>query len=181
MEVTFRRTGERGYAVIVSPPGREPQTMNPAPGFDPHIPHDLVHYVVEAELRLDGGVFGRAARGAGTFLSTASTATPRERARQRRRQGRREQAAQREGTYALQMKSSERLAYLCDIAWRRRHGQKPDPSRWHAPEPLSDADNAYIERVVARLEQLADAWNQLPVSGELVFEWPSLQPKMRTR
>jgi hypothetical protein len=179
MEVTFRRTGERRYAVVVSAPGCEPQTMNPAPGFDPHIPHDLVHYVVEAELRLNGGVFGRAARGAGTFTPAGASASPRERARQRRKQGRREQALQRDDEHASQMQSSERLASLCDMAWRRRHGQKPDPAFWHSPESLSTEDEARVERIVKRLDQLAPAWNQLPVSGELVFEWPSLQPKTR--
>jgi hypothetical protein len=177
MQVTFRRTGQRRYAVIVRAPGQEPQTLHPAPGFDPHIPHDLVHYVVEAELRLDGGVFGRAARGAGTFIPHHSTAVPRERARQRRRQGRREQALQRDDAQAAQMKSSERLAYLCDIAWRRRHGQQPDPARWHVAESLSRDDQVRIERVLVRLERLASRWNQLPVDGELVLEWPSLEPK----
>lgn len=62
MQVIFRRIGERRYAVIVEVPGEAAQTMSPAPGFDQHIPHDLVHYVVEAELGLEAGVFGRAAR-----------------------------------------------------------------------------------------------------------------------
>lgn len=72
MEVIFRRTGARQYAVIVAAPGRAPQTMAPAPGFDEHIPHDLVHYVVEAELGLQSGVFGRAAAGGGTFYAASS-------------------------------------------------------------------------------------------------------------
>jgi hypothetical protein len=96
MRVIFRRTGERRYAVIVEVPGQAPQTMSPAPGFDEHIPHDLVHYVVEAELRLDAGVFGRAARGGGTFYNAASAPSPREQARARRKQARREQALRRD-------------------------------------------------------------------------------------
>jgi hypothetical protein len=179
MAVTFRRTGERRYAVVVSAEGREPQTMNPAPGFDSHIPHDLVHYVVEAELRFGGGVFGRAARGAGTFIPAGSATNPRERARQRRKQGRREQALERDETHALQMKNSERLAALCDLAWRRRHGQQADPSRPHPVARVSAQDQAQIDRIVQRLDRLAPVWNRLPVGGELVFEWPSLEPKAR--
>ena len=56
MDVVFRRTGARRYAVNVHVTGRPLQVMDPAPGFDDHIPHDLVHYVVEAELRLFAGL-----------------------------------------------------------------------------------------------------------------------------
>jgi hypothetical protein len=43
MEVTFRRTGERRYGVLVVAPGQAPQWINSAPGYDPDITHDLVH------------------------------------------------------------------------------------------------------------------------------------------
>lgn len=174
MRVIFRRTGERRYAVIVEGPGQAPQTMNPAPGFDEHIPHDLVHYVVEAELGLEAGVFGRAARGGGTFYTAETATNPREQARQRRKQARREQALHRKRSYEEQLETSERLASLCDVAWRRRHGQRPDPTRVSASSPLSATDAARIERVVSRLDQLAPLWNQLPVGGELALTWPNL-------
>jgi hypothetical protein len=176
MRVIFRRTGERGYAVIVEVPGRAAQTMSPAPGFDEHIPHDLVHYVVEAELRLEAGVFGRAARGGGTFYGAASTPSPREQARARRKHARREQALRREPANEEQLATSERLASLCDLAWRRRHGQRPDPAFWQAAPPLSAADAVRIERVVSRLDRLAPIWRQLQSGDELTFEWPGLEP-----
>lgn len=84
MRVIFRRTGARRYAVVVEMPGEATQTMNPAPGFDENIPHDLVHYVVEAALGLDAGVFGRAARGGGTFYAAETASNSREQARRRR-------------------------------------------------------------------------------------------------
>jgi hypothetical protein len=65
MQVSFKRTGSRRYAVIVSDTGKPTVAADPAPGYDDDIPHDLVHYVVEAELRLQNAVYGRAARGAG--------------------------------------------------------------------------------------------------------------------
>jgi hypothetical protein len=128
MRVTFRRTGERRYAVIVEVPGAATQTMSPAPGFDDHIPHDLVHYVVEAALGFEGGVFGRAARGGGTFYTSEAASNSRERARQRRKQARRERSLGREDANEEQLQTSERLAFLSDIAWRRRQGQRPDPT-----------------------------------------------------
>ena len=174
MQVIFRRTGERRYAVVVVVPGSAAQTMSPAPGFDRDIPHDLVHYVVEAELGLDAGVFGRASRGAGTFYAAETAIDSRNQARKRRKQARREQALHRERANEEQLETSERLAAVCDIAWRRRHGQRPSPAFIQPGSPNSTVDSAGVERVVSRLDQLAPLWNQLPVGGELAFTWPSL-------
>ena len=176
MRVIFRRMGERRYAVVVELPGETAQTMNPAPGFDDHIPHDLVHYVVEAELGLEAGVFGRAARGGGTFYTAETAANRREGARRRRKQERREQALRRERAHEEQLDTSERLAALCDVAWRRRHGQRPNPAFRTPPSPGSAIDAARVGRIVSRLDQLAPLWNRLPVGGELALTWPSLSP-----
>jgi hypothetical protein len=150
--------------------------MDPAPAYDDDIPHDLVHYVVEAELGLANGVYGRAARGAGTFITTAEhDVSPRERARKQRKQQRRERALGTEDArHTADMAQSERLAALCDVAWRRKHGQRPDPAR-SAPVPRAE-DTADVERVVSRLDAIAPLWRALPVGGELVFEWPHVVP-----
>lgn len=183
MDVVFQRTGARRYAVIVEVAGRPPLAMNPAPGFDEHIPHDLVHYAVEAELRLNAGVFGRVASGGGTFVPAAHDAqSPRERARGWRRQLRREASlGAADAASRCDLAKSERLAGLCDLAWRRRHGQRPDPARSEPPERLPTDDAACIERVVARLDELARSWSQLPSGGALVFTWPSLVPRSIAR
>ncbi|MES1186828.1 MAG: hypothetical protein ABUL60_23650 [Myxococcales bacterium] len=155
-------------------PGQAAQTMNPAPGFDEYIPHDLVHYVVEATLGLETGVFGRAARGGGTFYAAETARNSREQARRRRKQARREQGLSRERANAEQLETSERIAYLSDIAWRRRHGQRP--ALTHAPPsaPVSALDAARIERVVSVLDELAPRWHQLTTGDELTFTWPNL-------
>jgi hypothetical protein len=176
MNVRFRRTGVRRYAVIVTLDGESPRAMDPAPGYDDDIPHDLVHYVVEAELGLVNGVYGRAAQGAGTFITTSERdVSPRERARKRRKQQRRERAAgAMDAHHSAEMAESERLAAVCDVAWRRRHGQRPDPAR--TPPVTRAEDPAPVERVVSRLDSLAPRWRALPVGGELIFEWPSVAP-----
>src|SRR5687768_4258754 len=46
MEVTFTRTGERRYSVSVEGPGIVTAVMDPAPGYDPLLPHDMAHFVV---------------------------------------------------------------------------------------------------------------------------------------
>jgi hypothetical protein len=176
MIVQFKRTGARRYAVVITVAGEPPRAMDPAPAYDDDIPHDLVHYVVEAELGLANGVYGRAARGAGTFITTAERdISPRERARKQRKQQRRERALGAEDArHAADMAESERLAALCDVAWRRKHGQRPDPVR-SAPAPRTE-DTAPVERVVSRLDAVAPLWRALPVGGELVFEWPQVVP-----
>jgi hypothetical protein len=163
--------------VSVTLPGELPRTLDPAPAYDDDIPHDLVHYVVEAELGLTSGVYGRAARGAGTFIMTqGQDESPRERARKQRKQRKLEQAlSARDARGSADMARSEHLAALCDLAFRRKHGQRPDPAR---AAPLLGTERASdIERVVARLDTLAPEWRALPVGGELVFEWPSVAPK----
>ena len=176
MNVRFRRTGARRYAVVVTVAGEPPRAMDPAPGYDDDIPHDIVHYVVEAELHLASGVYGRAAQGAGTFIAIADhDVSPRERARQQRKQRRRERAlGAADAGQTADMAQSERIAGLCDVAWRRKHGQRPDPSR-SAPVPRTE-DAAAIERVVSRLDAIAPLWRALPIGDELVFEWPSVVP-----
>jgi hypothetical protein len=176
MDVRFKRTRVRRYAVVVALAGEPPQSMDPAPGYDDDIPHDIVHYVVEAELGLTNGVFGRAARGAGTFIARGERdAAPRERARKQRKQRKRERAlGAADARHAGEMAQSERLAALCDVAWRRKQGQYPDPLR-SAPVPHTD-DAAAIARVVSRLDSIAPLWRALAVGDELVFEWPSVEP-----
>jgi hypothetical protein len=176
VRVSFKRTGERRYAVIVSVPGEPTRAADPAPGYDHDIPHDLVHYVVEAELRLANGVYGRAARGAGTFITAAEhDVSSRQRAREQRKQTRRELALRsHDGAPAAEMAASERIAALSDIAWRRKAGQRPDALR--AAPVLRPQDATSVERVVARLDALAPLWRALPLGGELAFDWPSLEP-----
>jgi hypothetical protein len=180
MIVSFKRTGARRYAVIVSVSDAalsKERVMDPAPGYDDDIPHDLVHYVVEAELGFTRGVFGRAAQGGGTFVARdAEGLSARERARQRRKQQKREGSLRaRDESSAHEMAASEQLAALCDVAWRRKHGQRPDALR-KPPEMTSAYAQSDIERVVAQLDALAPQWRALPEGSSLAFEWPSVHP-----
>jgi hypothetical protein len=87
MRVTFRKTGLRRYGVWVERE-RGPALMgDPAPGFDEFLPHDLLHFVAEAEWGLDGAVFGPLAAGdAGSFWPV-DQALVRKAMRRRRRRG----------------------------------------------------------------------------------------------
>lgn len=174
MDVIFERTGERRYATVVSLPGRHPRRMDPAPGYDDHIPHDLVHYLVEAEMGLTSGVFGRAAAGGGEgFNATAEgPGDARRRAREQRRLKRREAFLNRSDPG--DMGRSEYLAGLCDLAWRRRAGARTPA--WAERRPIPPEDRPAVDRVLARLEELAPLWHHLPVGGSLTFTWPRTAP-----
>src|SRR5690606_9882931 len=114
MQVAFRRTGPRGYAVEVRRPGLPDVAMDPAPGYDPLVPHELAHFVVERELGLDCGIFGQLARGgrAGTFVRERATGeSAREASRRRRRAARRDAALRRAGRG--ESAASERATYVC--------------------------------------------------------------------
>jgi hypothetical protein len=76
VDVVFERTGERRYAVEVRRSGKPVLRMDPAPGFDAFFPHDMQHLIVEEQLGITDGIFGRLAKG-----GTAATFHPVVRAR----------------------------------------------------------------------------------------------------
>jgi hypothetical protein len=173
VEVIFERTGERRYAVVITAPGRATRRMDPAPGYDEHIPHDLVHYLTEAVLGLDSGVFGRAAAGGGGFTPVGETAgAPRERARAQRRTRKREASLRRTGHE--DMATSERLAGITDVAWRRRAGARTP--EWAAGRPPTPEDEARVRRILPHLDRAAALWHDLPVGGTLAYTWPGTVP-----
>ncbi|RAY15245.1 hypothetical protein DPM19_11065 [Actinomadura craniellae] len=178
MDVTFKRTGERRYGLIVTAPGQGTRQKDPAPGYDDHIPHDLVHYVVEAELGLAGGVFGRiAGGGGGLFQIDDDVRDHRERRRQARRQRRREDRLRREDHAGqADMATSETYAGFCLIAWKRRHGYRGEAAAWLNPEIPRPEEDPALGRILDRLDRIAPLWNALPVGGSLTFRWPGTEP-----
>jgi hypothetical protein len=63
MSVTFLRTGEHRYAVRAAVADRGIVEMSPAPGYDPFMPHDLQHFIVERALGIERGIYGQLAAG----------------------------------------------------------------------------------------------------------------------
>ncbi|MEV5828169.1 hypothetical protein AB0L25_21690 [Spirillospora sp. NPDC052242] len=173
MDVTFERTGHRRYATIVAVPGRPPRRMDPAPGYDDHIPHDLVHYLAEAELGLARGVFGRAAAGGGGFAETAEVPGDRRaRARAQRRLKKREASLGRADTGDMAV--SEELAGLCALAWWRRAGA--ETPAWAERVPIPPERTAAVDRILDRLDEAARLWHGLPVGGSVTYTWPRTDP-----
>ncbi|WP_448140437.1 hypothetical protein [Sphingopyxis fribergensis] len=187
MKVHFIRSGERRYGMRIERVDAPVLVMDPAPGFDPDVPHDMVHFVVEAALGLQNGVFGQIAAGgdAGSFHVEAGGAlSAKERQRAARKQV--QKGAKLIKAQGREGELSELAAFLFDIAWRS--STRPDSAAQRAAlgeaertrTSLSADERARIDaarqRVFADFDRLSAAWRALPVGEALVLEWPSGQP-----
>jgi hypothetical protein len=98
MKVTFTKTGLRRYAVRVEREAAPAVMMHPAPGYDDHLPHDLLHFV--AFWPVDQELLGKAMR------------------RRRMRRRRHYKGGPR----------SELLAEALELAWKHRYAKSALPS-----------------------------------------------------
>jgi hypothetical protein len=146
MKVSFVKTGERRYAVEVSRE-RYPDLWCGSIGYDEHLPHDLMHFVAEAEYGLDGGVFGDLASGgnARIFMPVDRELVVKMWRRQRIHR-----------TKLPDGRRSEELAWELDRAWRAR---------------------TLSPRLQQKLDDLARQWQALQVGGSLTLEWPRPERK----
>ena len=144
MRVSFVKTGARRYAVEVERE-RHPDLRCGSIGFDEHLPHDILHFVAEAELGLDGGVFGDLASGgnAHIFIPVDRTLVAKMWRKQRIRK-----------TSLPDGRRSEVLAGELYTARRTRR-----------------SDDPHIERLIPKLDELARRWQSLQVGGSFTLEW----------
>lgn len=184
MVVMFRRAGERRYAVEVRRPVFPDFEMNPAPGYDNLIPHDLMHMVVEAQLGLSRGVFGQLAAGgdAGTFHPIfRDNEKPRDMSRVRNRVKERSQRLMREGRDDCAQ--SERATYICWQYWLGR--SKSTASRPMAQQArevrdvatvreLNALNPAKLAEICKHLDVLSTHWSSLEVGQSMAVRWPDL-------
>ncbi len=187
MKVHFIRSGERRYGMRIERVDAPVLVMDPAPGFDPDVPHDMVHFVVEAALGLQNGVFGQIAAGgdAGSFHVEAGGALS---AKERQRAARKQAA---EGCEVDQGAGARgRVVRTCGLPVRHclaeQHAPRQCPQRAALGEAertrvsLSADERARIDaarpRVFADFDRLSAAWRALPIGEALVLEWPSGHP-----
>ena len=185
MKVHFIRSGERRYSVRIVRAEGPALVMDPAPGFDPDLPHDMVHFVVEAALGLKTGVFGQIAAGgnAGSFRVEASDGALSAKERQRAVRKQVVKGAKLVKSQGREGELSELAAFLFDVDWRSQ--SRPDSAAQRAAlgeaerprRSLSTDERARIDaarpRVLERFERLSKAWRALRVGEALVLEWPS--------
>jgi hypothetical protein len=148
VKVIFVKTGERRYAVQVGR-DRYPDLRCGSIGYDDWLPHDLLHFVAEAEHGLEGGIFGDLAAGgnARIFQPTDRALVAKLWRRQRIRP-----------TRLPDGRRSEELARELERGWRER--------------TLSRG----LQRT---LDELAERWHALQVGGSLTLEWPRPEGRRR--
>jgi len=154
MEVTFTRTAERRYRITVGGTDVVPSYMDPAPGYDPRLPHDMAHFIVENELGIKGGVFGQLASGghAGTFIPTDN-----DKLRRIRRRGKRIAKANRKDA-AL----SERLVWITVNLWQNKTTEPPSIAGFRAGD---------IKRVCREFEAASAIWSKLGIGDSMTLIW----------
>jgi hypothetical protein len=188
MVVVFRRVRERGYAVEARRADFPDLEMNPAPGYDQLIPHDMMHMVVEAQLGLNHAIFGQLAAGgdAGTFHPIFTEhETSRQIARVRTR-------VKKRGTKMLgegrdDCAESERATYICWQYWlaRSHSGDLKAVSRSMAPQAkqvrgvattkeLGALNQSKLTEICKHLDELSSCWSRLKVGQSMAVRWPDL-------
>ena len=188
MVVVFRRTGQRRYAVEVRRPEFPDLEMNPAPGYDQLIPHDLMHMVVEAQLGISRGVFGQLASGgdAGTFHPVfTQNETSREMARVRTHVKERGKKLLREGRD--DSAKSERATYMCWQYWLAKSKsadlkatsqsmaqQAKEVRDVAAEKELKALNERKLDEICRHLDALSSEWSNLKVGQSFAVRWPDL-------
>jgi hypothetical protein len=159
--------------------------MNPAPGFDALMPHDMLHFLVEQELGLEHGIFGQIARGgtAGTFHNAPSeNANSRADSRLRRKTARRGKKLLRENTDDCAQ--SERATFICLYDWLAHSADAKLRARAAAmkitfdglPGQMSDSERAKLNKeklaaIRSRMDELSAQWSALGVNQFMTLEW----------
>lgn len=163
MQVTFTRTGARRYRVTATRETGADLIMEPAPGFDEHLPHDLVHFLVERHWGLAEGIYDDLAAGgdAGTFR-------PVEGARGRRATRKQRGLA----TSGRDMDQSELLAAAVFAAWQvHRRAVRGDSVYAQETAAAAGVSDAEIAAIIPACDEAATRWAELPIGGSVAFEW----------
>lgn len=178
MIVVFRRTGQRRYSVEAQRAGFPDVVMDPAPGYDALIPHDMMHLVVEAQLGLNRGIFGQLAAGAGTFqLAVKDGENSREVARTRRRVAARGKKSMKAGRdECLQ---SERATYICRQLWLARSASREERKQ-ERDQGFDGLTQRKLDEICEHLDQLSARWSGLKVGESMAVGWPDLSVASQT-
>ncbi len=188
MLLLFQRTGQRRYAILAKRPSLPDLEMNPAPGYDALMPHDLMHLVVEAQLGLTRGVFGQLAAGGDAFtfhLKPDSRENSREITRQRKQLKKRGKKLGHEGQE--ECAQSERATYICWYEWLARSqsderravaqtmAEQAEQVRGVAStKELRKLNDEKLKEICQHLDALSSHWSRLKVGESMTVRWPNL-------
>ncbi len=185
MQVEFQKTGERRYSVIVLREDLPDLKMDPAPGFDALMPHDMLHFLVEQELGLRRGIFGQIALGgtAGTFHNAPSEkSNTRADSRLRRKTAKRGKKLLKENLDNCAQ--SERATYICLYDWLSHSSDAKLQARAAEMKEaadsilaqMSETEHSSLNRkklaeIRARMDELSGRWSALQVNQSMSLKW----------
>ena len=164
MEVTFTKLPGRRYEMTVARERGPVLAPRTGPGYHEYLPHDAVHFLVEAEAGLRGGAFGRIAAGQSNMFWPADPALL-------RRQRRRDKAHKPTPSEHADMATSENLAGLCQALWEIRAGQRAAPPEWFSRTDPQTLESPLVQRILDRLDEFAAWWHHLPEHGSITLPW----------
>lgn len=174
VEVTFRKLSDRRYRMsVVRERGPELAPRN-GPGYDDYLPHDAVHFLVEAEARLAWGVFGQIAAGRNNIFWPADPEL-------RRGQARREKRMKPRPVELADMSRSEFLASVCKPLWEVRVGRRSALPDWDSGVQPDLLESPLVERILARLDEFANRWHPLLLHNSVTLPWPLPVPRVVNR
>jgi hypothetical protein len=164
MDVTFTKASGRRYFMTVVRERGARLAPRQGPGYDDRLPHDAVHFIVESEAALAGGVFGRLARGESNMFVAADPD-------RQRRVARREARRSRHPEDRADMARSEALASISVPVWELRRGYRAQLPVWAGARLPSVTPDDLLERIIERLDDFAARWTGLPVGGGVTLHW----------
>lgn len=188
MDVVFHRTGRRSYAIDVTLASGSVLRMDPAPGFDAYFPHDLQHLIVEEQLSIANGIFGRLDRGgtASSFEPVRASGSIDQRAAARHRRRLRDRNLRLGAGGADDFARSERATYIawqdwlahCPEADLRQRAAEMEPTARSILERMgrSERDSllAVLPRLRARVDEVARCWAAVSIGDSLRLTWSSV-------
>jgi hypothetical protein len=74
---------------------------------------------------------------------------------------------------------SEQLAGVLETAWNARRGRAALPDDWRDRLAAARVDEARVEAVMPKLDELAERWHSLHLGELLILDWP--RPEGRRR
>jgi hypothetical protein len=159
--------------------------LDPAAGFDSLMPHDMLHFIVEKELKIRHGVFGQIASGGSAAAfdpGKASATNKKENARIRR--GIKRKSSKLANLGQDDCAQSERATYIC---WQDWLAASADPARRARAAEMRDTAQSILGGIPAhekkalnkeflaamrlRLDELCREWSSLKPGQFMTVEW----------
>ncbi|MFV0132071.1 hypothetical protein ACLGIH_02175 [Streptomyces sp. HMX87] len=162
MRVVFTKGPGTSYDIAVHREAGAALAPRNGPGGHPYLPHDLVHFLVEAEAGIELGVYGRLAAGDNGMFWPADPAERVKAARRRRSKG-----VKPSPRAQADMARSEELAGISVPVWEVRRGHARELPAYVTAREIPPV----VERIVSRFDDHADRWHALPVGGSLTLTW----------